>query len=327
MRAVVREWGREFMVGIDLQDGMARQNTLAARVEIRGVGLHTGRMTRLVICPAPAGHGIVFERSDLPETRIPALWNHVASSPLNTRLTHEKGAFVSTIEHLMAALAGLGVHNALCRIDGPEVPVLDGSAAPFVRALMQVGLRMQEAPLRVIEVLRHVEVERDGASAALRPSERVSMDFSIDFPDAAIGAQQHWLDLANGAFLRELCSSRTFCRHRDVQAMRENGLALGGNFNNAVVVEGARVLSPGGFRHDKEPVRHKMLDAFGDLYTAGAPILGHYEGHRAGHGLTNHLLRALFADSRAWRWRDVDARLMERLPGSHIAAADLHEVA
>lgn len=302
------------------------QTTLKHSVTFRGRGLHTGRIARLTVHPAPADHGIVFRRADL-DVRLPARWDQVVVSPLNTRLEAPCGAIVSTIEHLMAALAGVGVHNALCDIDGPEVPILDGSAAPFARGLIEAGIDILDAPLRVIEVLRDIRVEQGDAWASLTPSDGVEMRFEIDFPDAAIGAQSKFLRLANGAFLRELADSRTFCRRADVDHMQANGLALGGSYDNAVVVEGARVLSPGGLRHRDEAVRHKMLDAVGDLYTAGAPILGLYHGHRAGHGVTNALLRALFADPTAWRWRAVDATLAAQLPGASLRASDLAVVA
>lgn len=227
----------------------------------------------------------------------------------------------------MAALAGLGITNALCTLDGPEVPILDGSSAPFVRALLRAGRRPQDAPCRVIRILRPVSVGDETTGARLEPCDRVEMRFDIDFDDAAIGRQSLTLDLANGAFLRHLSDSRTFCRQADVDRMQAQGLALGGTYDNAVVVDGARVLSPSGLRHADEAVRHKMLDALGDLYTAGAPILGRYVGQRAGHAVTNRLLRALFAQPEAWAWQTADAGLARRLPGSDLTAADLEAVA
>ena len=248
-------------------------------------------------------------------------------SPLNTRLTTDDGVTVSTIEHLMAALAGCGVHNALVDIDGPEVPILDGSSATFVRGIVNVGLTRQDAPLRAIEVLREVQVVEGQSVATLSPSTTLQIDFAIDFTEAAIGRQHKVLNMANGSFVRELCDSRTFCRVSDVEAMRANGLALGGSLENAVVVDGDQVLTPGGLRHKDEAVRHKMLDALGDLYTAGAPILGRYTGQRAGHAMTNRLLRALFAQPDAWRWVTCDASIAARLPGVGVSPADLYAVA
>lgn len=304
------------------------QTTLKSDVVFEGTGLHTGSPVRVVVHPAAANAGIVFRRTDLTgRPALAALWHDVIVSPLNTRLTNADGVTVSTIEHLMAALAGCGVHNALIDIDGPEVPILDGSAAAFVRGIVETGLTYLSAPLRAIEVLDTVSVSDGPAYAQLSPSTTLQIDFAIDFADAAIGQQHKTLNMANGAFVRELCDSRTFCRSADVDAMRANGLALGGTVNNAVVVDGANVLTPGGLRHADEAVRHKMLDALGDLYTAGAPILGRYTGTRAGHALTNKLLRALFDRPDAWRWVNCDAKIAARLPGVGISMADLAAVA
>lgn len=282
----------------------------------------------LVLRPAPANNGIVFRRVDIAgDNALTAVWDNVAVSPLNTRLTNSAGVTVSTIEHLMAALAGTGVHNVIVDIDGPEVPIMDGSAAAFVRGIVGAGLTGLSAPLYAIEILADVIVEDRPAMAMLSPATSLQIDFDIDFADAAIGRQAKTLNMANGAFVRELCDSRTFCRSSDVDAMRANGLALGGTLENAVVVDGDQVLSPGGLRHSDEAVRHKMLDALGDLYTAGAPILGRYTGVRAGHAMTNRLLQALFAQPDAWRMTRCDAKIAARLPGVGVSKADLFAVA
>lgn len=293
------------------------QHTLKSAVTFTGVGLHSGKAARMTVRPASADYGIWFKRTDVlyTDALIPARWDAVNQSPLCTRLENAAGVTVSTVEHVMAALAGCGIHNALIEIDGPEVPILDGSAAPFVRAILLKGLTAQNIRVRAIEILKPVEVRKDEAWARLEPGHDLTMDFHIDFEDAAIGVQDKSLRLANGSFVRELCDSRTFCRKADVDYMHANGLALGGTLENAVVVEGEKILSPGGLRHRDEPVRHKMLDALGDLYLAGAPILGHYTGFRAGHALTNDLLRALFADPSAFRMVECDARKVASLPG------------
>lgn len=294
-----------------------------------GVGLHRGRPARLVLHPAPADHGIVFRRVDAAArgALLPARWDMVEQTPLNTRLRNADGVSIATIEHLMAALAGCGLHNVLIEIDGPEVPILDGSAAPFVRAILAAGVDRLGAPLRVMRMLKTVEVQRGATVARLEPADRLRIDFRIDFADAAIGQQELTLDMANGAFVRELCSSRTFCRQVDVDAMRAQGLALGGTLENAVVVDGDRVLSPGGLRQKDEAVRHKMLDAMGDLATAGAPILGRYTGHRAGHALTNALLRAVMERPDAWTWDTCTPDMARLLPGASLHAEDLAAVA
>ena len=274
----------------------------------------------MVIRPAAAGHGIWFRRTDieLGDAMIPALYDAVDRTPLCTRIVNHSGASVSTIEHVMAALAGTGVHNALIEIDGPEVPILDGSSVPFVRGIMARGIRQLNAPVTAWQVMKPVTVEREGARATLLPSDRLRIEFHIDFEDAAIGRQSKLLDMGNGAFARELSDCRTFCRLADVETMQKNGLALGGSLDNAVVVDGERILTPGGFRHQDEPVRHKMLDALGDLALAGGPILGHYVGERAGHVMTNTLLRAAFATPGALRPVTCDAELASRLPGKGL---------
>jgi UDP-3-O-[3-hydroxymyristoyl] N-acetylglucosamine deacetylase len=283
----------------------------------------------MILRPAPAGHGIVFRRSDVggADAYVPARWDIVNQSPLCTRLENPAGVSVSTVEHVMAAVAGCGVHNALIEIDGPEVPILDGSASRFVSRILSGGLRKQDAPVQAIEVLKPIEVHRGDAWARLDPSATLTIDFHIDFADRAIGRQHKVLNMSNGSFVRELCDSRTFCRKADVDTMRANGLALGGTFENAVVVDGDRVLSPGGLRHRDEAVRHKMLDALGDLALAGAPIFAAYTGHRAGHAVTNDLLRALFDRPDTWRRVTCDAAMAALLPGAGVHLGEMRCVA
>ncbi|MGR3452498.1 UDP-3-O-acyl-N-acetylglucosamine deacetylase [Pseudooceanicola sp.] len=305
------------------------QNTLKSAVTFSGVALHSGRNVRMVVRPAGPEHGIWFRRTDidLGDVMIPAIWDAVSDTTLCTRLTNAAGASVSTVEHVMAALAGCGIHNAMIDVDGPELPILDGSSAPFVRGFLARGVQSQSVPVRAIEILRPVEVTVGAASARLEPATRPEITFRIEFEDAAIGMQEKSLVMSNGSFVRHLCDSRTFCRNADVEAMRARGLALGGTTENAVVVEGDRILSPGGLRHADEPVRHKMLDALGDLALAGAPILGRYTGLRAGHGVTNRLLHAVFADPAAFRMVTCDPVLDARLPGSGISRAEIPAVA
>lgn len=305
---------------------MAMQQTLAKRAVFTGFGLHSGQPVTMALLPAPAGTGVVFRRIDL-QADIPAIWNAVTPSKLCTLLSNGAGATVSTVEHIMAALAGCAIQNAIIEIDGPEVPILDGSAALFVAGILQAGIKVQDAPLRAIVVKKPIELREGTAFARLEPADMLEIAFEIDFADAAIGQQAMTLNMANGAFVRELSDSRTFCRNSDVIAMRAHGLALGGTLDNAVVFDGDRVLSPGGLRHHNEPVRHKMLDALGDLALAGAPILGRYIGHKAGHAMTNALLRALFADSTAWALQDLDQPIFGKLPGIGVHAGDLPPMA
>ncbi|MEO0569231.1 MAG: UDP-3-O-acyl-N-acetylglucosamine deacetylase [Pseudomonadota bacterium] len=306
------------------------QHTVKSAITFDGVGLHSGRRAQVRILPAPVHRGIVFRRSDADpaECEIQARWDRVKQSPLCTRLENEYGIAVSTIEHIMAAICGCGVHNAIVEVDGPEVPILDGSSAQFVRGILSVGLRRQHAPVKALRILDPVRVSRDDASAALLPNDTLLIEFSIDFEDSAIGSQKKLLNMSNGSFVRELSTSRTFCRKADVDAMRANGLALGGDHReNAVVFDGDEVLSPGGLRQPDEPVRHKMLDALGDLALAGLPILGHYQGVRAGHALTNDLLRALFDKPEAYEIITCDALTAARLPGAGVHWAEIPEVA
>ena len=305
------------------------QKTVKGPVQFVGVGLHSGTPVTMTIKPASAETGIWFRRTDLHtgDLMIAARWNAVSDTTLCTRIENEAGVSVSTIEHIMAALAGCGIQNAIVEVDAHEVPIMDGSAAVFVAALLDRGLQELDAPVRVLRVLKTIEVRHGDAFARLDPADSLEMRFHIDFPDAAIGTQNKDMKLANGSFVRELCDSRTFCRQADVAAMRAQGLALGGTYENAVVVEGAQVLSPGGLRHTDEAVRHKMLDALGDLALAGAPILGRYTGVKAGHGITNMLLHAMFADPMAVRMETCDVPTMAMLPGAHLQKSDLRLVA
>ncbi len=300
------------------------QNTLQTAAVFTGRGLHSGAAVVMTVRPAPADHGIWFRRTDVATAvDVPARWDAVVPSKLCTLVANGAGTSVSTIEHVMAALAGCAIHNAVIDIDGPEVPILDGSAAPFVDGFLTAGIMAQGVPVRAVRVLRTVEVRDGDAYARLEPADMLEIDFSIEFAEAAIGRQEKSLNMSNGAFVRELSDSRTFCRNADVTLMRERGLALGGTLENAVVFEGDRVLSPGGLRYADEPVRHKMLDALGDLALAGAPILGRYTGVRAGHAMTNRLLRILFATPGAWAIQDCDGLAGKKLPGVGVHRGDL----
>ncbi|MEM0948504.1 MAG: UDP-3-O-acyl-N-acetylglucosamine deacetylase [Pseudomonadota bacterium] len=301
------------------------QTTLTSAISFTGVGLHTGRSVRVTLHPASVETGIWFRRIDIGDRNqmIPAHWASVISAELCTKLGNDDGVSVSTVEHLMAAIAGTGLCNLVIDVDGPEIPILDGSSAPFVSAILKRGIRRQDAPVRAIEVLKPVEVRNGDAYARLLPATTLEISFEIEFDDAAIGQQQKRLNMSNGAFVHELCDSRTFCRQADVDAMHANGLALGGEPGiNAVVFDGDRVSSPGGLRHRDEPVRHKMLDALGDLALAGIPLLARYEGHWSGHAMTNALLRTLFARPDAFRLVECDKTRLAALPGAGLTRND-----
>ncbi len=304
------------------------QTTLRKSVRIVGTGLHSGRPVRLTLSPASAEHGIWFRRTDITDRDniIQAIYDCVADTTLCTRIENDAGASVSTVEHLMAAIAGCGLHNVMIDVDGPEVPIMDGSSRRFVRDIMAAGLQELDAPVRVFRVVKPVSHTENGVTVSLEPHDGMEIDFSIDFADAAIGHQEKALNMANGTFVRELSDCRTFCRRDDVEAMQAAGLGLGGSLDNAVVVQGATVLNPDGFRRSDECVRHKMLDALGDLALAGAPMLGRYVGERAGHGPTNRLLRKLFATPGAVEMIECTPAMESSLPGFGIRATDLAQV-
>lgn len=282
------------------------QRTLRRPAGLSGVGLHSGAPVKLRVLPAPVDAGVRFRRTDVRDRNpeVLARWDCVSDTLLCTTLANEDGVKVATVEHLMAALAGCGVDNAVVELDGPEVPVADGSAEPFVAAIQRAGVIEQPAALRFVQVLKRVEA-RDGGGAwcALEPSESFAIRFEIDFASRAVGPGKGAFELGEpGAFRAELARARTFGFERDVEKMRQMGLARGGSLANAVVIgEDDRVLNPEGLRFVDECLRHKALDAVGDLALAGAPVLGRLTAVRSGHALNNRLLRTLFADASAWR--------------------------
>ncbi len=301
------------------------QTTIRKAITIHGKGLHSGAPAVLRILPASANYGIWFRRVDITgrDNLIPALYDYVNDTQLCTRIANDDGVEVSTIEHLMAALAGTGVHNALVEIDGPEVPIMDGSSEEFVSAIIKAGLVELNVPVRAIRLTKEVSIRVDDVEVSLKPSDALEIDFEIEFADRAIGAQHKALNMSNGSFVRELSDCRTFCMNSDVEKMRSIGLARGGGLENAIVVDNGVVLNPEGFRRSDECVRHKMLDALGDLYLAGRTILGSYTAKRGGHRTTNLLLRELFSRPDSWELVECDPQQNDNLPGAHIQPADL----
>ena len=280
-----------------------RQKTTVAPAIIAGVGVHTGDRVRLAVRPAPAGTGIVFVRTDIKDrdNRIPVSGEAVVDARLNTMIENKAGVRLSTIEHLMAAFSALGVSNAVVEVDGPELPILDGSALPFVRLLDRAGFRRQSSPVRYIEILEPIRVQDGDKSAVLLPCDRYEMRFEIDFPTPVIGNQVVDFVVDEQTFRDEIMAARTFGFAHEVEALRKAGLARGGSLENAVVIDGDQILNPGGLRMEREFVKHKALDAIGDLYVLGAPLLGRYEGVKAGHAINNLLVRELLARPQAWR--------------------------
>jgi UDP-3-O-[3-hydroxymyristoyl] N-acetylglucosamine deacetylase len=282
----------------------SHQHTLARSAPIEGIGLHSGVQVRGAIRPAPADAGISFIRTDLAgDNRIPAHAEAVTQTRLGTVIANAAGAEVSTIEHLMSALAGLGVDNAIVELDGAEAPVFDGSAQVFVELIDTAGLERQPAERGAIEVLEPIEIIDRGKRAALLPATRFEMAFEIDFESAAIGAQAIDLVLDPATYRREIAPARTFGFLHEVEALRKMGLARGGSMENCLVIDGDVLANPEGLRYPDEFVRHKVLDALGDLYLLGAPLVARFESARGGHELNNALARALLDRPNAWRRR------------------------
>jgi UDP-3-O-[3-hydroxymyristoyl] N-acetylglucosamine deacetylase len=294
---------------------------LKSAISCVGAGLHSGHRVNLGLHPAPIGAGIVFRRTDLG-IDIQATWDNVHDTRLCTMLAlpGRPEARIGTVEHLMAALYATGVDNAVITLDGPEVPVLDGSSAPFVFLIDCAGTTEQTASRQVIEVLHRVRVEDRQGYAELRPyAHGLDLSLSIDFAAEAIGRQAYSISLSDQSFRRSLSQARTFTQLHEIEAMKAAGLARGGSLANAIVVDGARVLNPEGLRMPEEFVRHKLLDAVGDLALCGAQLHARFTGHRSGHAMNNRLLRALFADATAWRL--VSAEPMSRAAYATARAA------
>jgi UDP-3-O-[3-hydroxymyristoyl] N-acetylglucosamine deacetylase len=299
------------------------QRSLKSAIGCVGVGVHTGQRVAVTLQPGEPGAGIVFRRTDIG-AEIPARYDHVIDTRLCTALgfPDRPEARIGTVEHLMAALAACCVADCTVELDGPEVPILDGSAAPWAFLLDCAGL-VDQGPATVIEVLRPVRVAEGDAFAELRPGPKgtigLTLAMSIAFDAPAIGRQALTLDLGEAVFRRELAPARTFALAHEIAALRSAGLGRGGSLRNAVVVDGARVLNPGGLRMADEFVRHKLLDAVGDLALAGAPLAGRFIGHRSGHALNNRLLRALFASAANWRFAEGAPETWSAVPARQAA--------
>ncbi|MDB5415803.1 MAG: UDP-3-O-acyl-N-acetylglucosamine deacetylase [Rubritepida sp.] len=285
---------------------LGRRRRLATSIGCQGIGLHSGQNISLTLNPGAPGSGIIFHRTDLGVS-IPARHDHVVETRLCTGLglPNDRSARVGTVEHVMAALAAAGVDDAVVELDGPEVPILDGSADPFLFLIDCAGITEHLGARRTIEVLKTVRVQDDqGAWAELSPSGEMALDaeLTIEFGDTAIGTQSFALRISTDSFRSELANARTFTLAEDISRLRSVGLARGGSLANAVVVDGMSILNPGGLRRPDEFVRHKLLDVVGDLALAGSPIAGRFTGFRSGHALNNMLLRKLLADRSAWRY-------------------------
>ncbi len=287
-----------------LNEPVVRQRTLKSSINCTGVGLHSGNKISMTFKPAPVDTGVVFRRTDIQGKGavIPARFDHVVDTRLCSVLGNKDGVTVGTVEHVMAALAGCGIDNVEIELNGPEVPIMDGSSEPFVFLIECAGIVEQDAPRRVIRVLKRVEVAYGSGHVAISPADTQIIDFEIDFDSQVVNRQEMSLKVVNGAFRKELAKARTFGFLHEVEALWEAGLAKGGSLDNAIVVGHDGVMNEDGLRFDDEFVRHKALDAIGDLYLAGAPVIGRFEGVCSGHAANNKLLRALLADESAWEW-------------------------
>jgi UDP-3-O-[3-hydroxymyristoyl] N-acetylglucosamine deacetylase len=290
--------------------GVTKQKTLKTEIGCTGVALHSGRKTTLTLKPAEENSGIRICRTDLVNgaREIIVNWANVVDTRLATTVGNDHGATVSTIEHLVAALAGCEIDNVLIEVDGPEIPIMDGSAAPFVFLVECAGTTEQSAHRTAIKILKPITVGDDTRSLSILPSDEFSLDFEIDFDSSAIDRQERAFQRVGANFKSDIARARTFGFEQEVDALRNAGLALGGSLDNAVVVSGDTILNEGGLRFDDEFVRHKILDCIGDLYLAGGPVIGEVIASLSGHELNNQLLRAVFADDDAWTQQDATAQ-------------------
>ncbi len=287
---------------INIHKNIAQQ-TLSKTTIINGVGLHSGINVSMKLIPAEADFGIKFYRTDLVENNvISALWSNVTNTQLSTTISNKHGVSVSTIEHLMSALSGLHIDNLKIEIDGPEVPIMDGSSKDFVNLIESIDTKILNKKRKKIKIKKNVKVIKDSSSVELKPNKQFSIDFEIDFPSEIISKQSCHLQLINGNYKSDIASARTFGFEKDVHTLRSNGLALGGSLDNAVVVGENRILNKEGLRFKDEFVRHKILDSIGDLYLAGAPIQGYFCGNKSGHYLNNQLLKSLFSDENNYEY-------------------------
>ena len=280
---------------------MLRQRTLASKINASGVGLHTGKKVSLTLMPADADAGITFIRTDTHSNPIKASFDNVNDTRLQTSLSNDE-VRISTVEHLLSALAGLGIDNATIKLDGPEVPIMDGSARPFVFMIQSAGIKEQDAPKKFIKVIKPIEVRQNEKWARIEPFDGFKVAFTIDFNHPAFdnSSQSSEIDFSSVSYLSQVSRARTFGFVRDIENLRKNNLALGGSVNNAVVIDDYRVVNDEGVRFQDEFVKHKILDAIGDLYLLGHGLIGAFSAYKSGHHLNNLLLRELDNNQEAW---------------------------
>ena len=298
---------------------MANQRTLKNSIRALGVGIHTGEKVLLRLRPAAPNNGIVFCRTDLdPIVEIKACPENVGDTSMSTTLVNHNGVRIGTVEHLLSACAGLGIDNAYVDVSAAEVPVMDGSAAPFVFLIQSAGIEEQKELKRFIRIKRKVSVKDGDKTATLKPYDGFKVTFGISFDHPVIRntKQKVVLDFSTTSYVKEVCRARTFGFLADYERLRERNLALGANYNNSVVVDEYRILNEDGLRYEDEFVKHKVLDAIGDLYLLGSNVLGAFEGYKSGHALNNELIRTLLADKKAWEY--VTYKNSRELPLSYL---------
>lgn len=284
---------------------MIRQRTLKSIVQTTGVGLHSGRKVTLILRPAAANTGVIYRRTDLnPPVDFPANADSVRDTMLCTALVNEQGVRISTVEHLNAALAGMGIDNVIIEVDAPEIPIMDGSASPFIYLLQSAGIDTLNSPKRFLRIKKPVRIEDGDKWAELVPYNGFRLDFAIDFNHPAIDSDQQRLvlDFSSQSFVKKISRARTFGFMRDIEYLQSQNLCLGGSFDNAIVLDDYRILNDDGLRFDNELVTHKVLDAIGDLYMCGHNIIGEMRAYKSGHALNNQLLRAVLADQEVYEW-------------------------
>ena len=288
---------------INILNNSTYQQTIANPVSINGIGLHSGVNVSMKLIPADADYGIKFIRTDLKDKNlIDALWSNVTNTNLSTTISNKYGVSVSTIEHLMSALSGLHIDNIKIEINGPEVPIMDGSSIKFVNLIDTTSTKNLNKKIKILKVKKNIKEEINNTSAELKPNNQFSIDFEIDFPSKLVTQQSCQLQLIKGNYKTDIASARTFGFEKDVDMLRSNGLALGGSLDNAVVVGESKILNSDGLRFKDEFVRHKILDSIGDLYLAGSPIHAYFFGNKSGHHLNNMLLKSLFADKNNYEY-------------------------
>lgn len=294
---------------------MMKQRTPKKVIQATGIGLHSGKKVLLALRPAPINTGIVFRRVDLdPVVEIPALYDNVSDTMLCTSL-HRDGVKIATVEHLLSALAGLGIDNAYVDVNAPEIPIMDGSAAPFVFLIQSAGIREQSAAKRFIRILKPIRIEDGDKYVQFLPYNGYKISFTIDFDHPVFNdkPQKAHFDFSSTSYVKEVCRARTFGFLSDYEKLRECDLAKGGSLDNAIVVDDYRILNEDGLRFESEFVAHKVLDAIGDLYLLGCGLIGAFEGHKSGHELNNRILRELMVRRDAWEYTYFDAENFQPL--------------